>query len=518
MKPEYVKTIIQLALAEDIGEGDITTDNLVPSNSRSKARLISKSDGIICGVNLAREVFKALNSKIIFRPLIKDGQAVHKGSIIAEISGPTRALLSGERVALNLLSFLSGIATQTRLFVKKIKPYKAAIMDTRKTTPLLRQLQRYAVRTGGGVNHRFNLNDMALVKDNHRVACGARHMNEAISTLRKRTKEKIEVEVDDLNQLKEILDSKVDIILLDNMTPKQVAQAVYLRQKAKSRVLLEASGGITIKNIRQYAAAGVDRISVGALTHSHRALDISMEFIQTSTFPVIPVIPAKAGIHFLFLFFTLLFISPLWAQDQDDINQANISSGAIFDDRALLEGYTQKYANEPMDILLAMIADDSLGEYKCTAAVRVFKEKYADEVLSNEKSNILRILIRRLNRSDSPFVQVEIMHTLVVLDRYDYFESMVPILIQKMDHYNPVVSTMAYDDLLEITKDSLYPREARIVFETLRKIFFLSRNRLQNITTPDLKLQQKLDLMRWSIRILGTQELKRLPSEVINLL
>jgi len=223
-------------------------------------------------------------------------------------------------------------------------------------------------------------------------------------------------------------------------------------------------------------------------------------------------------LYFLLLFLSLVLIKPALAQDKDDINQAAIASGAIFDDKALLEGYTQRYEEEPRDILLAMIADDSLGAYKCTAAVRVFKEKYANQVLSNEKSNILRILIRRLNRSDSPFIQVEIMHTLVVLDRYQYFESMVPALIQKMDHYNPVVSTMAYEDLQAITKDSLYPREARIVFETLRKIFFLSRNRLQNITTPNKKLRQKLDILSWSIRILGTQELKRLPSEIINLL
>ena len=222
--------------------------------------------------------------------------------------------------------------------------------------------------------------------------------------------------------------------------------------------------------------------------------------------------------YFLFLFLSLVLIGPVRAQDKDDINDANIASGTIFDDKALLEGYTQKYIDESRDILLAMIADDSLGAYKCTAAVRVFKEKYANQVLSNEKANIIKILIRRLNRSDSPFVQVEIMHTLIVLDRFQYFDGMVPALIQKMDHYNPVVSTLAYEDLLEITKDSLYPREARIVFDTLRKIFFLSRNRLQNITTPDEKLQQKLDLLRWSIRILGTQELKRLPSEVINLL
>lgn len=224
------------------------------------------------------------------------------------------------------------------------------------------------------------------------------------------------------------------------------------------------------------------------------------------------------NLYLLLVFSTFISIAPLWAQDKDDINEADIASGAIFDDKALLEGYTQKYTDESRDILLAMIADDSLGAYKCTAAVRVFKEKYANEVLSNEKANIIKTMIRRLNHSDSPFVQVEIMHTLIVLDRYQYFEGMVPALIQKMDHYNPVVSTMAYEDLLAITKDSLYPREARIVFDTLRKIFFLSRNRLQNISVPDMKLRQKLDLLRWSIRILGTQELKRLPSEVINLL
>jgi len=211
-------------------------------------------------------------------------------------------------------------------------------------------------------------------------------------------------------------------------------------------------------------------------------------------------------------------LSVVIAQDKEDITEANINSGAIFDDKVLLEGYYQKYEDEIRDVLLAMISDDSIGSYKCAAAVKVFTDKYANEVLSNEKPNILRILIRRLNRSDSPFVQVEIMHALVVLDRYQYFESMVPALIQKMDHYNPVVKEMAYNDLLEITKDSIYTREARIVFDTLRKTFFLSRNRLANVTTPDIALQNKLDLLRWSIKILGTQELKRLPSEVINLL
>ena len=277
MKPEYVRTIIQLALAEDIGEGDITTNHLVPLKSRGRARLISNGDGVVCGVNLAREVFKTLNSKVTFSTLIKDGQSVRRGGIIAEISGPTRALLSGERVAINLLSFLSGVATQTRLFVNKIKPYKAKIMDTRKTTPLLRLMERYAVRCAGGVNHRFNLNDMVLIKDNHRIICKGKGMSEVIKNLKKKIKKKIEVEIEDLNQLKELLNSGADIILLDNMTPQQVARAVGICHQSKARVLLEASGGITLKNVKQYAATGVDRISIGALTHSSQVLNISME-------------------------------------------------------------------------------------------------------------------------------------------------------------------------------------------------------------------------------------------------
>lgn len=277
MKPEYIHTIVQLALAEDIGDGDITTENMIPQKAQSKAYLAAKADGIICGINIACEVFKVLNPKIAFCGLIKDGRQVHRGSRIAEISGPTRNLLTGERVALNLLSHLSGIATQTRAYVDKIKPYKSAIMDTRKTTPLLRQLERYAVRCGGGANHRFNLNDMVMLKDNHRVSCQERPLMDVINDLKKKTNLKVEVEVDHLNELKEILDSKADIILLDNMSPKQVKEAVKMRNQAKSKIFLEASGGITLKNVKQYAACGVDRISIGALTHSFKALDISME-------------------------------------------------------------------------------------------------------------------------------------------------------------------------------------------------------------------------------------------------
>jgi len=283
MKPDYLRTIVQLALAEDLGAGDITTDNLVPSGTKSKARLVAREAGIICGLDLAREVFRTLDPKVIFRKSAADGRPVRRGQIVAEISGRTRALLTGERVAVNLLSFLSGIATRTGIFIEKIRPYKTAIMDTRKTTPLLRRLERYAVRSAGGVNHRFNLNDMAMIKDNHRVSFGvACNMKQVIDNLRKKIRSKIEVEVDTLAQLKGILDSRADIILLDNMPPRQVARAVAMRNQAKSRVLLEASGGITLGNVKSYAATGVDRISVGALTHSRKALDVSMEFILTS--------------------------------------------------------------------------------------------------------------------------------------------------------------------------------------------------------------------------------------------
>ncbi len=220
----------------------------------------------------------------------------------------------------------------------------------------------------------------------------------------------------------------------------------------------------------------------------------------------------------LILILSLLPISLVMAQQNEIIDQEDIASGAIFDDKALLDGYVQKYADEPQEILLAMVADDALGAYKTAAAIKVFKEACAPEILAKEKPAIIKLLIRRLNRSDSPFVQVEIMHTLVVIDRYQYFESMVPALIQKMDHYNPVVSKEAYNGVQDIIKGDPRAREARIIFNTLRKILFLSRNKIQNITVPDAKLRQKITLLRWSVKVLGTQELKRLPSEVISLL
>ena len=200
------------------------------------------------------------------------------------------------------------------------------------------------------------------------------------------------------------------------------------------------------------------------------------------------------------------------------VEGADLGKNAVFDDLTLINGYTDKYAGESKETLLAMIDDDSLGTYKCAAAVRVFKQKYGSDIFKNEKPAILRNMIRRLNRTDSPFVQVEIMHALIVLDRYQYFESMVPALIQKLDHYNRVVSALTYDNLDDITKTSTRPREARVVFNTLRKIFFLTKKRLANVTTPDARLKRKLMMLRWSIKVLGTQLLKSLPPEVINLL
>jgi len=218
------------------------------------------------------------------------------------------------------------------------------------------------------------------------------------------------------------------------------------------------------------------------------------------------------------IIFYVCFWASLSLAEGTAMEGAELNSQAIFDDRALINGYTDKFSDESKDVLLAMIADDSIGPYKCTAAVRVFKQKYGQEILSKEKTGVLKVLLRRLNHTDSPFVRVEIMHTLIILDHYQYFESMMPTLIQKLDHYNAVVRDLAYEDIGDIIKDDDRPREARIVFNTLRKIFFLSHNRLNNVNSPDGKLKQKLSILRWAIKVLGTQELKRLPSEVIRLL
>lgn len=212
-----------------------------------------------------------------------------------------------------------------------------------------------------------------------------------------------------------------------------------------------------------------------------------------------------------------LAVLPVHAQTES-VEGAELGANAVFDDRALINGYIDKFSGEDKSVLLAMINDDSIGAYKTAAAVRVFKQKYGSQILSDEKPSVIRLLLRKLSRIDSPFAQVEIFHSLIVLDRYQYFESMMPRLIQKLDHYNEVVRTLSYENIEDIIQDNDRTREARIVFTTLRKMFFLSRNRLNNVQVINEQLKRKIKLLRWAIKVLGTQELKRLPSEVIRLL
>lgn len=217
--------------------------------------------------------------------------------------------------------------------------------------------------------------------------------------------------------------------------------------------------------------------------------------------------------------FILFVLSAFCLSVPRTYGQDDLSGQPIFNDRQLLDGYAQKYADFSKDVILEMVMDDTLNSYQIAAAVRVFKERYSGEVVSREKSRGERILVRRLKLTDSPFVEVEIMHTLCRMDRYRYFQSMVPALIQKLNHYNSAVNEIAFDGLNDIIgANNKRAREARIVFTTIRKMLFLSRNRLVNVTDPDEKLARKLKLLRWSIKVLGRQELNRLPSEVINLL
>ncbi len=279
MNNAYIRKIASLALAEDIGRKDITTNALVPTSQKARANIVVKSQGVLCGLNIARQVFRFLDPKLKFKKCAEDGQKAPSQMVIAQIQGSARALLSAERVALNFLSHLSGIASKTFLFVQAVKPYKSIILDTRKTMPLWRRLERYAVRCGGGGNHRYDLYSMAMIKDNHKVVCRNRPLSELVSLIKNNNTQKIVVEADNFTELRQALRTPADIVLLDNMSVAQVQRAVKLRDQTRSKILLEASGGITLNNVRRYAATGVERISVGALTHSHQAMDISLEFI-----------------------------------------------------------------------------------------------------------------------------------------------------------------------------------------------------------------------------------------------
>lgn len=269
----YIDDLIKKALLEDINYIDMAADNLLPDDQASSAKFLAKADGVLCGVDVALRVFELLgNFKI--EKYMNDGDKLKKGDIIAKIEGPTKLLLKGERTSLNLIQHMSGIATMTNEAAELIKGTNATVTDTRKTLPGLRALQKYAVTCGGGKNHRFNLSDAAMLKDNHIDACGS--ITKAVSTLREKIGHtvKIEVETRNLDEVAEALTTGCEIIMLDNMDCDTMKKAVEM---TAGRALLEASGNITAETIRPVAETGVDIISIGALTHSVKAFDISLK-------------------------------------------------------------------------------------------------------------------------------------------------------------------------------------------------------------------------------------------------
>lgn len=271
----YIDQIVSRALDEDIGTGDITTLLTIGPGIMSEAQVVAKAECVVAGMQVAAAAFEKMDAEVDFMPLLKDGERAGRVDVIASVSGPARALLIGERVALNFLQMASGVATLTRRYVDLVSHTKAKIIDTRKTAPGLRRLQKYAVGVGGGFNHRFNLSDGILVKDNHIAAAGS--ITAAISAAKKNAPHtlKIECEVTTLNQLDKAIAAGADAVLLDNMTVEMLGEAVQL---AAGRVITEASGGVNEGSVAAIAETGVDLISVGALTHSAPAIDMSLQF------------------------------------------------------------------------------------------------------------------------------------------------------------------------------------------------------------------------------------------------
>ncbi len=272
---EKALPIIMSALKEDMGTGDITGAVVLEKDINVTASIIAEGPCILCGVDVVKWVFNTLDERMIFNPLHKDGDRLKKNKRVASLKGSARNILTGERSALNFLARLSGISTLTGSFVEKLKGSKASIFDTRKTIPGLRELEKYAVKIGGGFNHRMGLWDQVLIKDNHLALCS---MKDAIKKAKARHYKDIEVEVDDLNNFKVALEAGADIIMLDNMKIEDLRKAVKLNKKKKgSRPLLEYSGGVRLEDVTKIAKTGVDRISVGFLTHSAPSIDFSLE-------------------------------------------------------------------------------------------------------------------------------------------------------------------------------------------------------------------------------------------------
>lgn len=267
---------INRALAEDVGSGDATTDSIVPAAAKAEVQIVAKQSGVIAGLDVARAVFQQIDDQVLFKPRVKDGGAVSRGQVVADVSGAARALLTGERTALNFLGRMSGIATLTRQFVDAVAGTRAVVLDTRKTAPGLRTTDKLAVKLGGGQNHRHGLFDMILIKDNHIDFAGS--LTDAVRRARAAgTNLVIEVEARSIKEVREALAMKVERILLDNMSPEMMREAVELNNGAAK---LEASGNVTLATVRAIAETGVDYISIGALTHSPPTFDVSLKWIR----------------------------------------------------------------------------------------------------------------------------------------------------------------------------------------------------------------------------------------------
>lgn len=282
---DRVLPIVKAALKEDIGKGDITTTVLIDKFSSSRATIIAKEDCVACGLQIAEWIMTQVDYSVRFKPNCKDGDFVGKGKELVFLEGHISSILRSERTMLNFIEFLSGISTATKTYVDKVRQYGVKIMDTRKTYPLLRYLEKYAVSVGGGSNHRMGLYDQVLIKDNHIKAQehkGTRaHLKDIVEAARKKNIKGavIEIEVTSPAEFADALQGKPDIIMLDNMSPQDVKACVEIRRLSKTKALLEVSGGINLDNIEDYAKTGIDMISIGALTHSVKSIDVSLEII-----------------------------------------------------------------------------------------------------------------------------------------------------------------------------------------------------------------------------------------------
>ena len=281
LKSILIDSLVKIALKEDVGANDITTSAIIPKNLAIKADIEFKQAGDICGIEIAERVFRLVDENLRFLPVAKDGEWAEKGREIAYIEGLGASVLIAERAALNFISHLSGIATKTKEFVDKIKGTNAKIMDTRKTTPGLRVFEKYAVTVGGGTNHRFGLYDQVLIKDNHLRVLRNELLLDIIARAKQAVLKKtiVGVEVKNVVEFKEAMKSKADYILLDNMSVEAVREAVAHKKKIGSKINLEVSGGVNLNNVREYAQTGVERISVGALTHTAPSIDIALDIV-----------------------------------------------------------------------------------------------------------------------------------------------------------------------------------------------------------------------------------------------